>query len=215
MAAWFTRKRDVTPTIDSLSFDTSAWKYHGEQQPNQRRLWETIERDAVLLHFFGIPPDLPPVRTMGELSAFYAEGLKASGAKVVECELDRLAGCPAIRLLIKVPQKPHGMMYQGVLTLPFRDFSFVVKIQCQETGTTGIRETILFEKRMRAGDTPQIGGPGPVFPDWNPDAPEHDLSFPTHPISRLRRLLGHVMSTATLDPSVRELPGFPLPGSAP
>jgi len=214
MVGWFRRKRDVTPTIDSLRFDTTAWNYLGERQPNQMRLWETPDHDAVMLHFFGIPPDLPQVRTVEELSSFYGEGLKRSAAKVVECDFSRVADCPAIRLLIKVPQKPHGMMYQGAFTLPFREFSFVIKIQCSEVGTTGVREAVLLEQRMKAGETPNVSGAGPMFPDWNPDAPEHDKLFPAHPITRLRRLLEHITRTATMDPQVRSLPGFPLPAPA-
>lgn len=201
----------ISPSINSLSFDTSGWKFHGEQQPNQKRLWETPEHDAVILHFFGIAPDIPPIRSMGEMSAFYANGLKPSGGKVVECGLAQLAGCPSIRLIIKVPQKPSGMMYQGVFTIPFRDFSFVIKVQCEESGMTGVREAILFDQRRRSGEMPNLDPAGPFFSNWNPDAPEHDQSFPTHPISRLRRLLARLASTATLDPGVRDLPGFPLP----
>src|SRR4051812_17673410 len=120
MAGWFGRKRAlVTPTIDALSFDTSNWKYHGEQEPGRMRVWETAEGDAVALHFFAIAPDLPRVGSVRELSAFYAEGLALLGASVVECDVVQVADCPAVRLVIKVPQRPHGMMYQGVFTVPF------------------------------------------------------------------------------------------------
>jgi hypothetical protein len=210
MAAWFGRKRDVTPAIDALSFDASAWKYHGEPQPNQMRLWQTPDHDAVSLHFFAIAPDLPRVRSTQEISAFYADGLKSSEATIVECNLAQVAHCPAIRLIIKVPQKPHGIMYQGVFTLPFRDFSFVIKIQCAEVGTTGVREAVLLDERIKSGDTPNVSGSGPVFPDWNPDAQEHDVRFPAHPISRLRRLLEHVNRTATMAASVSQFPRFHL-----
>lgn len=215
MAAWFGRKREVTPTIDSLSFGTSGWKYHGERQPNEMRVWQTPEGDAVSLHFFGIPPNLPAARSIEDIATLYAEGLRASDAKLVECSLTTVADCQCICLLIKVPQRPSGMMYQGVYTLPFRDFSFVVKIQCAEVGATGLREAVLFAQRSKAGGTPNTSGSGPVFSDWDPDAPEHDARFPTHPISRLRRLLAHVQSTATIDGTVRALPGFRLPGGAP
>ena len=35
MAAWFNRNREVAPTIASIHFDTTAWKYLGEQQPKK------------------------------------------------------------------------------------------------------------------------------------------------------------------------------------
>jgi hypothetical protein len=214
MAAWFGRKSRVVPTIDSLRFDTTGWTYHGEPEPGQTRVWEAPEHDAVSLHFFGIPPNLPAAATVDQLAAMYASGLAAAGGKVVECTVDGLARCSAVRLLLKVPQKPSGMMYQVALTVPFRDFSFVVKIQCREHGTTGIREAILFDRRFKAGEEPDPARPGEPFPGWNPDAPEHDAAFPSHPLSRLRRLLKSVEDTAVLDEQVRGLAKFPLPGRA-
>ena len=178
------------------------------------RLWETPDRDAVSLHF-GMSPDLPVANTVDEISAMYASGLSGVRGRVIECTISEFAGCDAVRLLLKVPQKPSGMMYQAAVTVPFRDFSFVVKIQCPEFGTTGLREAILFEKRMQAGEKPDVDMPGEPFVGWNPDAPEHDASFPAHPVSRLRRLLKGVESSAALDEEIRQLPKFRLPGGAP
>jgi hypothetical protein len=211
---WFRRKTPA-PSIDSLRFETNNWKFHGEQEPGQMRLWETADHDAVLLHYFGIPPNLPAAGTLEEISAVYASGVAPAGGKIVECAISEFARCPAVRLLLKVPQKPSGMMYQGAVTVPFRDFSFVVKIQCAEVGTTGVREAILFEKRLRAGDMPNIETPGNPFPGWNPDAPEHDAAFPSHPLSRLRRLLKEIENSATLDDPIRDLPKFRLSARSP
>ncbi len=145
----------------------------------------------------------------------YATGLAAAAGKVVECTIDELARCDAVWLLLKVPQKPSGMMYQGAVTVPFRDFSFVVKIQCSEHGMTGVREAILFDKRCRAGEKPNVGRPWEPFPEWNPDGPEYDSAFPSHPISRLRRLLKGLEESAMLDEQVHGLPRFRLPSRAP
>jgi len=177
------------------------------------RLWETADHDAVSLHFFAVAPNLPVAKSVDEISAMYASGLAPAGGKVVYCTIGELARCDAVRLLLKVPQKPSGMMYQGAVTVPFRDFSFVVKLQCSEHGTTGVREAILFEKRLRAGEKPNVGRPGEPFPGWNPDAPEHDAAFPAHPVSRLRRVLERIDTSATIDEEIRKLPKFPLPRS--
>lgn len=200
------------PSIDHLRFSTAGWTYHGEPEPGQMRLWETPDHDAGSLYFFGIPPNLPEAATIGELSAMYASGLPAAGGKIVECTVGEFAGCDAVRRLLKVPQKPSGRMYQGAVTVPFRDFSFVVKVQCLERGVTGVRGAILFDQRLRADETPNPGRPGEPFPGWNPDAPEHDAAFPSHPVSRLRRLLKSLGGSAVLDEGVRQLPRFRLSG---
>jgi hypothetical protein len=213
MMAWFGSKK-ATPSIDSLRFATADWKYHAERETVEMRLWETADHDAVFQHFFGKPPDLPVAKSIDEISAMYASGLVAARGRIVECAIGEFARCKAVRVLLKVPQKPTGMMYQSAVTVPFQDFSFVVRIQCSEVGTTGVREAILFEKRMRAGERPNLQKPGEPFPGWNPDAPRHDAAFPSHPISRLRRLLSGIQNAASIDEKVRQLPAFPLPSSS-
>jgi len=76
----------------------------------------------------------------------------------------------------------------------------------------GIRETILFAKHFRAGEKLNVERPAEPFPGWNPDAPEHDPAFPSHPISRLRRILTRIGESAVLDEQIRALPRFRLPG---
>src|SRR5689334_10547962 len=108
MAGWFGGKRPM-PSIDSLRFDTDGWRFHGEPEPGRMRLWETTDHDGISLHFFGVPPNLPVAKTVDEISTLYASGLAAARGKVVECILGELAGCGAVRLILKVPQKPSGM----------------------------------------------------------------------------------------------------------
>src|SRR5262245_17009313 len=140
MPSWFRKQSDAKPTISALRFDTAGWKYHAEKEADHLRVWETPEHDAVSLHFFDKPPDIPACPTFGALQDFYHAGIQSAGAQTLECLFEPAAECSAIRLLMKAPQPPSGFFYQGVLTLPFRDFSYVVKIQCREHGTTGTRE---------------------------------------------------------------------------
>jgi hypothetical protein len=211
MPSWFGRKPEVKPTIASLRFDAADWTYHGEREPNCLRVWQTPDSDAVGVHFFDIAPNIPVCRTLAELCDFYRSGIKAAGAEMVECALEPVAGQTAIRVLMKAPQRPHGRLYQATYTVPFRDFSFVVKVQCLEHGITGVRETVLADKRMAAGEMPNVSGKGPLLRDWDPDAPEHDADFPTHPVSRARRILAHVARSMSLEEPVGRLPKFELP----
>jgi hypothetical protein len=197
-------------TIDSLRFDPADWKYHGEREPGKSRLWETASHDAVSLHFFAKPPDLPSVGAVDQLRQFYGSQLAPGAGKIVELATPSIAGCRAIRLLFKVPQKPTGMIYQGSFTIPFRDFSFVIKVQSRETGPTGVREAILTQMRLAKGEVPNTKG-GPLFANWNPDAAEYDQKFPSHPLSRLRAALTQIAETAATDRAMRQSAPFPLP----
>ena len=121
----------------------------------------------------------------------------------------RAGGVPAVRFLFKIPKQPSGMVYVGSFTLPFRDFSFVIKVQAEEHGVTGVREAMLVERLLASG----AATPATIFdsPAWNPDAEAFDAEFPDHPVSRVRRVLDRVAHSLTIEPSIAGLPGFPLP----
>lgn len=200
----------ASPSLQSVSFDTKGLQHQRDEEG--RRIWFTEDgAAAVSLFFFDKPPDLPgDLRTAEQLRQFYLTSPAKSPAKLVEVGIVELSGCKAVRLIIKTPQQPHGMAYLGSFTIPFRDFSFVIKVECPERGTTGIRETMLFEKLITAGkiaviDPPHISG------DWNPDDEKYDADFPTHPLSALRRVLKAIERSCVVDAAIRSQPGFPLP----
>src|SRR5438093_1256568 len=140
------------PSLDSIRFNTAGYRFEGEPQPRDVRVWFTDDGDSVALYLFRVPPDLPRVQTVDELRAWYARGLQASGGQLVETSVLRLADCAGVRVIFKVPQQLSGLTYVGSLTIPFRAFSFVVKVQCEEQGLTGFREAALLNGRLAAGD---------------------------------------------------------------
>jgi len=38
----------------------------------------------------------------------------------------------AFWMVLKIPRQPHGITYLGSLTIPFAEFSFVIKMQCDK-----------------------------------------------------------------------------------
>jgi hypothetical protein len=215
MFGLFKRRPDgsgPTPSLNSIRFDTSDYEYRGEPRPGEVRVWFTPEGDGVGLYFFALSPDLPSgARSVADLRAFYAAKLQASGGQLVETSVVRAGGCPAVLVLFKTPQQPSGMTYVGSLTIPFRDFSYVVKVQCEEGGPTGLRESVLMERRLAAGEIPMASGGRLHMADWNPDAAEFDAEFPDHPLSRLRRVLQRIIASLVAESTIARLPGFPLP----
>src|SRR5262249_15378459 len=143
-------------SLDAVRFDTTGYESGGEPRPGQVRVWFTPDGDGLGLYLCPVPPDLPPARAVEELRAFYARSLEASGGRLVETAVLTVGGCAAVRVVFKAPQQPSGMTYVGSVTVPFRDFSFVVKVQCEERGTTGLREAVLLDRRLRAGDVPSV-----------------------------------------------------------
>jgi hypothetical protein len=200
------------PSLGAISFDTTGYTDQGEPQPRKVRVWYTPEGDGLGVYFFAMPPDVPAnVGSVDELAAFYRRQLGESGGNLVEVSVVIASDCPVIRTIVSVPQQPSGRTYVGSLTVPFRDFSFVIKCQCVESGPTGLKEALLFDRSRAANEPMQIEGGRLFIPGWNADDLKYDIEFPDHPVARTRRLLNHVISTLVVASSVRELPGFPLP----
>ena len=206
------RSGGAKPSLDAVRFDTTGYAAQGEPQPGKVRVWHTPEGDGLGVYFFPVPPDLPAnAGSVGELAASYRRLLGDSGGKLVEVSVVIAGGCPAVRTILSVPQQPSGRTYVGSITVPFRDFSFVIKAQCAEGGPTGLKEAVLFDRSQAANEPMQIEGGRFHLPGWNPDDPKHDVEFPDHPVARARRVLDHVAGTLVVASDVRELPGFALP----
>jgi hypothetical protein len=202
------------PSLDAVRFDMTGYAAQGEPQPGKVRVWHTPEGDGLGVYFFPIPPDLPSnAGSVEELAEFYRRLLGDSGGKPVEVRVVVIDACPAVRSIISVSQQPTGRTYVGSLTVPFRDFSFVIKCQCAEGAPTGWKEAVLLDRNLAADEPMKIESGRFQIPGWEPDDPKHDAEFPDHPVARLRRVLDHVTGSLVVAAEVRELPGFALPRS--
>jgi hypothetical protein len=199
-------------SLDSLKFETVGYEFQGEA--DNRRTWFTPDGDGVGLFLFLKPPDLPTdAQTSAELQEFYRGRIGNDQVKIVEFRLQSVAGVNCVWMLLKIPRQPHGMDYLGALTNPFAEFSFVIKMQCEERGITGVREAALFLRSQQDGSVTLTPG-GQLAGDWNPDDERHDSMFPDHPVSRLRRNFGRIIETLQIHEATKTEPRFELPASA-
>lgn len=135
------------PSLDAIRFDTTGYKYQGDPEAGRLRVWHTPEGDGLGLFFFPIPPDLPAnAGSLDELAAYYRQLSGDSGTKLVEVGVVDAGDWPAIRTVVSFPQQPSGRVYLGGLTVPFRDFGFVLKCQCSEHGDTGLKAAVLMSR---------------------------------------------------------------------
>lgn len=205
-------KRKANPSLDSVSFDTARYRYEGEADGH--RTWFTPDGDGIGLFFFPEPPGLPTqARTSLELEEFYRGRVCNDQVRMVEFRLPSVADNPCIWMALKIPREPHGMTYIGSLTIPFVAFSFVVKMQCEERGITGIRETALLVKAQQES-TVTLAADVKLAGDWNPDDECHDVKFPDHPVSRLRREFACIMATLQIQDTIKSERRFELPTRA-
>ena len=160
-------------------------------QPGKVRIWHTPEGDGLGVYFFPTAhPDLPANAVSAEeFAAYYRRLLGDSGGKLVECRVVVASGCRAVRTILSAPQQPSGRTYVGSLTMPFRDFSFVVKCQCPEHGHTGLKAARPFHRSRAANEPMTIEGGRFHIPGFDVDDPKHDAEFSHDPVARARRVL--------------------------
>jgi hypothetical protein len=191
---------------------------------NGVRLWHTLDGDVVGLHYFALPPDLPAdLDSLEALRVATSQRTSAAGSAIVEITVTEVDGCRALRQVVKVPQRPFGMIYRGSLTLPFRDFSFVAKVQCQERSLTGLRDAMVLDQKLRSGEVRLDPGHGGMD-GWMKDPygtsglarsladdENYDERFPGHPLSRARRCLNALQSGIAISDRIRTAAPFVLP----
>lgn len=204
---FFGQRPSASP--DAFTFDASRYEFQGDR--DGARVWFLPEGGGVGLYFFPRKPDLPMrVTSVVQLRDSYTARMDGK-LQVVECRVLPLDGVPSIWLIAKGPdEQTRGSVYLGSLTIPFRDFSFVIKIQCQEQGATGMREALLVDEALKNG-TGRIEDGRFVPMGWSFDDEQFDERLPQHPLSRVRRELRHIASSAHIEPKVRDEPRFELP----
>jgi hypothetical protein len=202
--------------LDAVTFDARNLVLEGEE--GNLRQWHTAEGDFITLNYYPATPNLGgPLSDLAKVRAGYRETAVRAGGAIVEVEPRIVDGCQALRTILKILQQPGGVIYLGALTLPFRDFSYVVKAQCAESGTTGMRDAAVFAIMMQKGEisfdqngTPDNWMRDPYDPAVslpfmrNPsEDPAYDDHFPDHPLSRARVLLQHLERTLQVVPEVK------------
>ncbi len=211
------------PSLASVTFDASGFDFQGER--DGALTWNTPAGDALGVFYFPLKPDIDAdVRSLEKVRQAIRSRASVAGAAIIEVETTTTGGCLALRQIIKVPQQPLGMTYVGSLLLPWRDFSFVIKVQCQEHGMIGIRDAIILEEARHDGRVAFNPNREEFLTGWMRDpydpalhrgfhrnlseAPEYDGRFPDHPLSRLRPVLAHLELTLRLTREVKESPPY-------
>lgn len=200
----------AAPSLDAVKFDTTGYEFQGEPQPGKLRVWYTSDGDGLGLHLFAIPPDLPQrLKSTEELRRFYERLTESASVKMAEVSVLEVGSCLAVRTVMLVPQQPSGLTCLGTLTVPFRDFSFVLKCQCAEGSPTGLKEALLIDRYLAIHE-PVVVGEQVQLPGFDPNTPEHDGEFPNAPIARARRVLNRLATSLTVAAEVQNSPRFTL-----
>lgn len=164
-------------TADQIVLDTLGLNLR--QSEERKRLWLNGFNDVLELRAFPTKPDIPvKLSDSNALLEYYQRAAKTQNAVVLDLAVQQVAGVRAIVLTMCAPAKPKGFTYISSLALPFRDGSFVLKIQALET-------------LVRDDLTPQA-----------------DAQHPAHGLSRTRAEIARLASTIKLDSSLKKAAKF-------
>lgn len=213
--------------LDFITFTDAGFVPQGDV--DGIRVWHTPQGDGLGLYFFALPPDIKAdLNNVQDVRNFCRAAMSSANSGLIEADVVLLDGCRALQSITKQLQPQGGMIYIGSLILPFRDFSYVVKVQCAEWGVTGVREAAVLDALLGSGqiDLDQMGDGGEI-PGWAQDPydagvktplmrnlaedPRYDAQFADHPLSRARAVLRQVQASLHIAPEAKTAPPFVFP----
>ncbi len=215
MFGFFNKKKASIQSVEIPSFGWINTKNDGTIQQ-----WINEEQTkSVSVNFFDLPPDLPTIKDLTTLRAFYRDQVLGSNGGIIEIEKMDLKGLVAIKTIFKFAQEPSGMSYVACLTIPFKKCSYVIKIQALEAGMTGVRDTVVYTKLMTEGKLPTDSFEGWASDPYDSSIEEgslmnlsedkqYDAQFPTHPLSVVRALLQQMIGEVKFGKELQQITTF-------
>lgn len=203
-------------SVDSISIPELGWP---KEKEKNAVLWVNPEGTiAVSINFFDQAPDIPTIKNVNELRAFYRDLIVSTNGGLVEVEIFKLHSFDIIRTVFKIPQPGRGMLYVGSLTIPFGTCSFVLKVQAVEAGPTGMREAFIVDRLLKDGTFNEATWSADPYDDEitagnlmnKAEDQKYDVEFPNHPLSQVRNKLNQLEKGFTWDRALEKLPRFEL-----
>ncbi|UCA61961.1 hypothetical protein KB553_10690 [Chryseobacterium rhizoplanae] len=216
----FFKKKKIKANLHSVTIPDQGWTKVSEDDEAIR--WVNPQQSAlIVLHFFDKEPDLPTAKDLDYLKKFYRNIAAASNGGVIETDIINLHNIPCVKNIIKIPQQETGMAYIASITIPFENCSYVVKIQADEIGITGMRDALILDRLHKAGEVEieeeniKNWFEDPYDPDFRQgtlmnqsELEKYDPEFPEHPLSVARSLIRSTAETIIFKKEIKELPAF-------
>lgn len=216
----FFKKKKIKANLHSVTIPDQGWTKVSEDDEAIR--WVNPQQSAlIVLHFFDKEPDLPTAKDLDYLKKFYRNIAASSNGGIIETDIINLHNIPCVKTIIKIPQQETGMAYIASITIPFENCSYVVKIQADEIGITGMRDALILDRLHKAGEVEieeeniKNWFEDPYDPDFRQgtlmnqsELEKYDPEFPEHPLSVARSLIRSTAETIIFKKEIKELPAF-------
>ncbi len=206
-------------TIKSISLDLDE-KWELRENVESTKAWYNKFGDRLSLNIFLRTPNFPEdITDIHPLRNLYRERITQEDGAIIEVEKDYIHSLLAVKTIFKYVQNPAGFTFIGSYTIPRRDFSLVLKVQCLERGITGMRESVILDKALGEGLVDIETKKGWFFDPYDPDfkAPilsnmadskEYDERFPKHPLSRARTIMEMMKERILFSDEILNSPKF-------
>ena len=203
--------------INSITFPTYDWEMVKEEDYFKK--WMNKEQNVALsINYFDSKPDLPYLDEIDVVREFYRKELSAHNGGLIEVNIKEIESYKTIKTVFKISQEPTGISYLASLTFPFKNHSFVIKIQALEYGMTGNRETettnyLLKNKELTpAGDSYMEWARDPYKKDFKKgllmnlsEQEKYDSVYANHALSKARKLLNNIENNLVFDSEIGNL----------
>ena len=201
------------PSLDDVQINTTGWDPI-EESADHRRKWSNAHGDVLTIRFNATAPQMPSLFRMQALKDYQAQQLQASGGTILALDLLQVKGVSVAKLLFKSMQPSGGWGYMGMLFLPYRDFSYSIRLQAVEREGDELRGqhvwNWLHESHPAETDFQALWfGVDESSADMDTARPcladgEHwDGDFPNHPLARLRAELTRLIPTLVVSRDVK------------
>ncbi|MBD8082616.1 hypothetical protein [Chryseobacterium caseinilyticum] len=216
----FFKKKESKITINSISVPNFGW--NKVEETSSRIVWVNPEESVLIsLNFFDVPPDIPSAKNLDFLRKFYRNSIPEANGGIVEVSLLTINNVPSVKTIFKVPQPEGGMTYIASVTIPFENYSWVIKIQAAEIGITGVRDAIVLNEMLLSGEANFVDEKlenwfkDPYEPNFKEgtlmnksEEEKYDIDFPDHPLSISRKKLNEAVSQTVFKSEINELSVF-------
>jgi hypothetical protein len=122
----------MSPNPTDLHFDTDGWAEG--TSPDGPTIFARPPDDLLIAEAFDVPPDLP-FHDMQALYQHMSAPLAEMGGTMVSLGALTIDGVPSLEMIFSAPETALGPVYVGVLTIPFRDRSYAIKVMCRDSGS--------------------------------------------------------------------------------
>lgn len=216
----FKKKKKIKVNLHSVTIPDHGWAKVSEDSEAIR--WVNLQQSAlIVLHFFDKEPDLPTAKDLEYLKKFYRNIAASSNGGAIETDIVNIHDISCVKTIIKFPQEETGMIYIASITIPFKDCSYVVKIQADEIGITGMRDAVILDRLLKTGEVEieeenmKNWFEDPYDPDFKQgtlmnksELEKYDHEFPEHPLSVARSLIKSISASIIFKSEIKELSPF-------